>query len=112
MYASLTLFEVQQLTASQVYCYPCILHLLSTSEQLKWVRCPICFDSVNERQLKAVKWLDDVSATDIDDAPAEGSSSSNSLDHEQSIPGSTLRLRLIQRPQITTLALPRSATWP
>jgi hypothetical protein len=27
-------------------------------------------------------------------------------------PGSTLRMRLIQRPQITTLALPRSNTWP
>jgi hypothetical protein len=27
-------------------------------------------------------------------------------------PGSTLRMRLMQRPQITTLALPRSHTWP
>lgn len=27
-------------------------------------------------------------------------------------PGSLLRMRLIQRPQITTLALPRSSTWP
>ena len=27
-------------------------------------------------------------------------------------PGTTLRMRLIQRPQITTMALPRSATWP
>lgn len=27
-------------------------------------------------------------------------------------PGSILRMRLVQRPQITTLALPRSSTWP
>ncbi|TCD69284.1 hypothetical protein EIP91_008219 [Steccherinum ochraceum] len=27
-------------------------------------------------------------------------------------PGSTLRMRLVQRPSITTLALPRSQTWP
>ncbi|KAI1793979.1 hypothetical protein LXA43DRAFT_185506 [Ganoderma leucocontextum] len=99
-----------------VYCFPCILHLLSTSEQLKWVRCPICFDSVNERQLKVVKWLDEVSTTDgIDDALFEESSSSPSLDRDPFASprsGATLRMRLMQRPQITTLALPRSSTWP
>ncbi|TFK81656.1 hypothetical protein K466DRAFT_531537 [Polyporus arcularius HHB13444] len=92
-----------------VYCYPCILHLLSTSEQPKWVRCPICYDSVNERQLKAVKWLDEIPAPEIEEGPAEGSSSSASHIHESA---TTLRMRLIQRPQITTLALPRSSTWP
>ncbi|KAH9858236.1 hypothetical protein C2E23DRAFT_769865 [Lenzites betulinus] len=99
-----------------VFCYPCILHLISTSDQHKWVRCPICFDSVNERQLKAVKWLDEVSSPEeADDTPAEGSSSSVTLDQELSPTprlGETLRMRLIQRPQITTLALPRSSTWP
>ncbi|KAI8981235.1 hypothetical protein BD414DRAFT_464281 [Trametes punicea] len=99
-----------------VFCFPCILHLISTSDQPKWVRCPICFDSVNERQLKAVKWLDEVPYSDeSDDAPAEGSSSSSTLDQDMSAtprPGSMLRMRLIQRPQITTLALPRSSTWP
>lgn len=109
-------YQLHSLTYSQVYCYPCILHLISTSDQPKWVRCPICFDSVNERQLKAVKWLDEVPYPDeSDDAPAEGSSSSVTLDQDlSSTPraGSTLRMRLIQRPQITTLALPRSSTWP
>ncbi|KAJ2974670.1 hypothetical protein NUW54_g11857 [Trametes sanguinea] len=99
-----------------IFCFPCILHLISTSDQPKWVRCPICFDSVNERQLKAVKWLDEVPLPDeADDTPAEGSSSSATLDQDFSTtprPGSTLRMRLIQRPQITTLALPRSSTWP
>lgn len=97
-----------------VFCFPCILHLINTSESLKWVRCPICFDSVNERQLKSVKWLDVSEITDDDeDTPAEASSSSATADNANTPrPGSTLRMRLIQRPQITTLALPRSSTWP
>ena len=100
--------------STQVYCFPCFLHLLSTSDQHKWVRCPICFDSVHERHLKAVKWLDEVPAPeDVDEGPLEGSSSSSSLDHFAAPhSGATLRMRLIQRPQITTLALPRSSTWP
>ncbi|KAI0756573.1 hypothetical protein C8Q80DRAFT_1215473 [Daedaleopsis nitida] len=95
-----------------IYCFPCILHLLSTSEQLKWVKCPICLDTVNARQLKAVKWFEATATADVDDAVVEGSSSSTSLDREMSATGSLLRMRLIQRPQITTLALPRSSTWP
>ncbi|KAJ6611470.1 hypothetical protein B0H10DRAFT_2165795 [Mycena sp. CBHHK59/15] len=87
-----------------VFCFPCILHYLNTSEN-KWARCPICFDSVNEKQLKR--------GTEV---PVPGSSSSGSiLDtafEASPCPGSTMRMRLMQRPQITTLALPRSHTWP
>ena len=99
----------------QIYCYPCILHLLSTSDQPKWVKCPICLDSVSEWQLKAVKWLDEANSQDEPDDVMEGSSSSTSADHnmpDAQRPGFSLRMRLIQRPQITTLALPRSSTWP
>ena len=90
---------------------------MSTSENLKWARCPICFDSVNERQLKCVKWHDGPSQTDedSDETQAETSSSATVLDYAYaSAPrtGSTMRMRLMQRPQITTLALPRSHTWP
>ena len=95
----------------QVFCFPCILHYLSTSDN-KWARCPICFDSVNERQLKSVKWYDGPT-NDTDEG--NFSSSSSSLDSTfETVPheGSSLRMRLIQRPQITTLALPRSSTWP
>ncbi|KAF8808007.1 hypothetical protein BYT27DRAFT_7139655 [Phlegmacium glaucopus] len=97
-----------------VFCFPCILHYLSTSDN-KWARCPICFDSVNERQLKTVKWYD--GPIDNIDRPLGEipSPSSSSLDHAfETVPreGSSLRMRLIQRPQITTLALPRSSTWP
>lgn len=100
----------------QVFCFPCILHYLSLSDNLKWARCPICFDSVNARQLKSVKWFEG-SATSGEDCnnPASGSLSSCSPgDAFETTPrtGSCMRMRLMQRPQITTLALPRSKTWP
>jgi len=95
-----------------VFCFPCILHLLGTTEN-KWVRCPVCFDSVNEKHLKAVKWLDEPSFIDeAEEIVVESSSSAAAREPDTFHPGSTLRMRLMQRPQITTLALPRSATWP
>ncbi|THV05929.1 hypothetical protein K435DRAFT_646331, partial [Dendrothele bispora CBS 962.96] len=81
-------------TCSHVFCYPCILHYLHTSEN-KWARCPICFDSVNERRLKNVKWFDGLQS---------------SLTPLAS--GTLLPMRLIQHPAGTTLALPRSSTCP
>lgn len=62
-----------------------------------------------------MKWFDGVVADDEDDVAPEASSSSSTADntlHATPAPGSTLRMRLIQRPSITTLALPRSQTWP
>ncbi|KAF9486335.1 hypothetical protein BDN70DRAFT_869827 [Pholiota conissans] len=98
-----------------VFCFPCILHYLSISEN-KWARCPICFDSVNEKQLKSVKWYDGPAhyEPDSDVGLGEGSSSSTLDNSFETTPraGSLLCMRLIQRPQITTLALPRSYTWP
>ena len=73
----------------------------------------MCFDSVNEKHLKAVKWLDEPSFIDEAEEVVAGSSSSvTTYEPDGFRPGSTLRMRLMQRPQITTLALPRSATWP
>ncbi|KAL4246962.1 RING-finger protein MAG2/RNF10 [Abortiporus biennis] len=99
-----------------VFCFPCILHYLNTSDNSKWVRCPICFDSVNERQLKSVKWFDGASdVEEEEEGPPTASSSAAAIESglvTTPKPGSTLRMRLIQRPQITTLALPRSKTWP
>ena len=101
----------------QVFCFPCILHYLGTSENPKWARCPICFDSVNEKQLKSVHWFTPPFHLDCkpDGGRGQPSSSSVSADDDPAKtpkPGSTLRMRLMQRPQITTLALPRSSTWP
>jgi hypothetical protein len=67
---------------------------------------------VSERHLKAVKWLDEPSVIDEGERVAEGSSSIAARGPDTFRPGSTLRMRLMQRPQITTLALPRSAAWP
>ncbi|THH11058.1 hypothetical protein EW145_g909 [Phellinidium pouzarii] len=99
-----------------VFCYPCVLHYLNTSDHAKWNRCPICFDSINEKQLKSVKWHDEPTIQDdmLDTSP-EASSSSSQIDvtiGDSPQPGSTLHMRLMERPQITTLALPRSLTWP
>lgn len=62
---------------------------------------------MNERQLKSVKWSDGVDGPDV--------ASPSLLDTAfETIPvaGASLKMRLIQRPQMTTLALPRSHTWP
>jgi hypothetical protein len=98
-----------------VFCFPCILHYLSTSEN-KWARCPICFDSVNEKQLKSVKWFDGASLPkDTGTESLASSSSSTTADTiagPKPMEGSFIRMRLMERPQISTLALPRSHTWP
>ena len=99
----------------KVFCYPCVLHYLSTSDHAKWHRCPICFDSINEKQLKSVKWYDEPSSQeDASETSPEASSSSSHVEvsGDSYNPGSVLRMRLMERPQITTLALPRSRTWP
>lgn len=98
-----------------VFCFPCILHYLNTSDDLKCVRCPICLDTVQEKQLKAVKWIDAPPRIDDDEAAPTASSSSTAADNPMASaprPGSTLCMRLMMRPQISTLALPRSDTWP
>ncbi|KAH7914740.1 hypothetical protein BJ138DRAFT_999454 [Hygrophoropsis aurantiaca] len=99
-----------------VFCLPCILHYLSLSNNLKWARCPICFDSINERQLKSVKWYEGPPYVgDDQDSPcAGGSSTTTAAELDQNTRPSTqlMRMRLMQRPQITTLALPRSPSWP
>ena len=98
----------------KVFCYPCVLHYLTTSDHAKWNRCPICFDSINEKQLKAVKWIDAPRPTEEDDGAPTASSSSAVAETTMDAtprPGSLLRMRLIQRPQITTLALPRAGTF-
>lgn len=100
-----------------VFCFQCILHYLGTSENTKWARCPICFDSVNEKQLKSVHWFTPSHSDDDNDdgthpRPSSSSVSADIDPIETPKPGSTLRMRLMQRPQITTLALPRSHTWP
>jgi hypothetical protein len=84
------------LTTSKVYCYSCVLHYLETSRDHSRQRCPICFDTISQLALKPVKWF---YGTD-----SESTESASSM--------TTLKMRLMHRPQLTTLALPLSDTWP
>lgn len=132
-----------------VFCYPCILHYLNikdddqarptasaapTSVQ-KWRRCPICWDAVYARDLKAVRWWDAKAAArehetrlqeqfDLERARrlselaeeqaevAEADASSERSPYLTHSHPDMLALRLIERPNVTTLALPQSTTWP
>ncbi|KAG6846100.1 hypothetical protein H0H87_006464 [Tephrocybe sp. NHM501043] len=97
-----------------IFCFPCILHYLSSSEH-GWAKCPVCLDSVHQRELKAVKWYDGPLGGEAETGTTRTpSSSSPDVDPFDIVPrtGSTMHMRLVQRPQITTLALPRSPTWP
>ncbi|KAJ3143850.1 RING finger protein 10, partial [Irineochytrium annulatum] len=38
-----------------VYCYPCILHYLSLSDNTKYSKCPICHDAVYGKDLKPAR---------------------------------------------------------
>lgn len=70
---------------------------------------------MNDKQLKSVKWFEgSVQYDDDSEEPQAGSSSSSIEPAFTTAPqaGSSIRMRLMQRPQITTLALPRSHTWP
>ncbi|CEQ42246.1 SPOSA6832_04029, partial [Sporobolomyces salmonicolor] len=108
-----------------VFCYPCVLHYLALAEHgQKFRKCPVCHDSIYAKDLKSVKWYDPVgesapsssSSADID-ADLAAALALSALEHSALHPHSkprqeTLKMRLIRRPQITTLALPRSPTWP
>ncbi|GAA5991340.1 hypothetical protein JCM5350_006989 [Sporobolomyces pararoseus] len=118
-----------------VFCYPCVLHYLALADHgQKFRKCPVCHDSIYAKDLKSVKWYDPVGAQLIASSTSAASTSTSapppsssyeadlakalalsSLESKQkSSPNSreTLKMRLVRRPQITTLALPRSSTWP
>ncbi|GAA6052490.1 hypothetical protein JCM3770_003791 [Rhodotorula araucariae] len=120
-----------------VFCYPCVLHYLALAEPgHKSRKCPVCHDFIHAKDLKSVKWYNPVDSSAkatsllspstspppsepvdadlaralelsrLDAAPSTSSSAPAPPVRE------TLRMRLIRRPQITTLALPRSCSWP
>lgn len=72
----------------------------------KWKRCPICWDAIYARDVKAVTFHDaraiaqaHEAAVDLPRSASEGG-------------GERLTMRLIERPHLTTMALPQSSTWP
>lgn len=57
-----------------------------------------------------MKWYDAPTAHDEEEATSSSAGNESAVTAPKA--GSILRMRLMQRPQITTLALPRSSTWP
>ncbi|PWY99085.1 hypothetical protein BCV70DRAFT_227468 [Testicularia cyperi] len=138
-----------------VFCYPCILRYLTLADgnaaggstgnapSQKWRRCPICWDAVYARDLKAVRWWDPRAAAkehevevreehelqearrisqmaarsseadmDCSSAAAMSGTADEAKKSTAAALGEMLALRLIERPHVTTLALPQSSTWP
>lgn len=83
---------------------------LSPAPVRKWKRCPVCWDAVYASDLKAVEWWDP--KAHANEYEAESSSGDAGQFPSSNASGDVLRMRLIERPHLTTLALPKSSTWP
>ncbi|KAF9380988.1 hypothetical protein CPC16_010051 [Podila verticillata] len=89
-----------------VYCFSCILHYLALSESNKaWRKCPICWDSIYEKDLKSVRTVHG----DLDVFDQGEKEIAKQIASHQEV---QLEMRLIQRSMNSTLALPRSKTFP
>ncbi|KAF9434791.1 hypothetical protein BGZ76_007412 [Entomortierella beljakovae] len=89
-----------------VYCFPCILHYLALSDTGKaWRKCPICWDSIYEKDLKCVRTVQE--EHDIYDQGEK--EIAKQIASKQEV---ILEMKLIQRSINSTIALPRSKTFP
>lgn len=101
-----------------VFCFPCMLHYLELADGTKWRKCPVCYDAIYAKDLKTVKWFDPLFPIYTTDLPSDTPppfippSDPFKTSSEQNVHPEPIKLRLIRRPQNTTLALPRSTTWP
>lgn len=98
----------------------CLLGVRCGSSAFVLVLTIVC-SLIHGKDLKSVKWFDAARAEASDAAATQMSNLSldeaapNEHPAESVAPkgeGELLRMRLVYRPQITTLALPRSPTWP
>ncbi|KAF9107535.1 hypothetical protein BGX29_006059 [Mortierella sp. GBA35] len=89
-----------------VYCFSCVLRYLSLNESNKaWRKCPICWDAIYEKDLKSVRSaLEDQHIYDQGEKEIAKQIASKQDVH--------LEMRLIQRTVNSTVALPRSHTFP
>ncbi|KAF8983955.1 hypothetical protein BGZ46_009089 [Entomortierella lignicola] len=89
-----------------VYCFSCILHYLALSDTGKaWRKCPICWDAIYEKDLKSVRTVQE--EHDIYDQGEK--EIAKQIASKQEV---LLEMRLIQRAVDSTIALPRSKTFP
>lgn len=113
---------------------PSLLHYLALADGTKWRKCPVCYECVHSglrcaailtrfdprssiyaKDLKSVKWHDPLAATAFSSLsllPTDLYSHPTSFYTDAHLPTEPLKMRLIRRPQLSTLALPRSSTWP
>lgn len=123
----------------QIFCFPCIIHYFTLSDVPRSAKCPICGETIQEFLLKSVRWWDEESAgqagvdgklvteqtlassgevvkaskVEMDSETVFAAGDLEGLEEQPSRPsGNRVKMRLVQRPQITTFALPRSPTWP
>ncbi|KAF9327169.1 hypothetical protein BGZ91_001586, partial [Linnemannia elongata] len=89
-----------------VYCFSCVLRYLSLNESNKaWRKCPICWDAIYEKDLKSVR-----SALEDQQIYDQGEKEiAKQIASKQDV---QLEMRLIQRTLNSTVALPRSHTFP
>ena len=74
---------------------------------------PRALSSIYAKDLRPVKWHDPVASSALVPLPVSTDVLSSSPPTSSAIaPNEPLKMRLIRRPQITTLAFPRSRTWP
>ncbi|GAA96548.1 uncharacterized protein L969DRAFT_50248 [Mixia osmundae IAM 14324] len=100
-----------------IFCYPCLLHYIELAES-KWAKCPVCTDAIYGKDLKSVKWTDPaaISAEHTllvsqfePDAKARAVFAPTPIGMPEA---RYLTMRLMHRPQMTTMALPKSSSWP
>ncbi|KAG0378971.1 hypothetical protein BGX24_002200 [Mortierella sp. AD032] len=89
-----------------VYCFSCVLRYLSLNETNKaWRKCPICWDAIYEKDLKSVR-----SALEDQHIYDQGEKEiAKQIASKQEV---QLEMRLIQRTLNSTVALPRSHSFP
>ncbi|KAI7902709.1 uncharacterized protein BX663DRAFT_531243 [Cokeromyces recurvatus] len=92
-----------------IYCLPCILHYLELRENRKssWRKCPICWESIYEADLKPVRITKPFAISEH--VPTSGQTASLSCGVRE---GDRIEMALIQRSSHSTLAFPISDTWP
>ncbi|KAG0293493.1 hypothetical protein BGZ96_002779 [Linnemannia gamsii] len=89
-----------------VYCFSCVLRYLSLNESNKaWRKCPICWDAIYEKDLRSVR-----SAQEDQQIYDQGEKEiAKQIASNQDV---QVEMRLIQRTLNSTVALPRSHTFP
>ncbi|EPB83462.1 hypothetical protein HMPREF1544_09790 [Mucor circinelloides 1006PhL] len=97
-----------------IYCLPCILHYLELRESKKnWRKCPICWDSIYEADLKPVRIMKPYAVSDHASSSATTTTAAAPTTLSCGVTdGDRVNMSLMQRSNDSTLAFPLSDTWP